>query len=107
MIIMMVEQVLFLMDPMGKELIYQSKLHKNWSLFLWMTSRKDKGVQWKTTILKHSNQQDCSSCGVLILMFAKEFLKTRQISTVQTSAEAAMEAQLHIARTLLVYKGAA
>lgn len=41
----------------------------------------------------------------VIFQFAKEFLKTRQISTVQTSAEAAMEAQLHIARTLLVYKG--
>ncbi|CAH2307100.1 Hypothetical predicted protein [Pelobates cultripes] len=60
--------------------------------------------QWKTWIMYHNNQQDSTSCGVLILMFAKEFLWTRTISEVKISPEYIRDARLEIACALLQYK---
>ncbi|XP_077346688.1 uncharacterized protein LOC143995843 [Lithobates pipiens] len=102
-IIMKSKKVLIVMDPLGNELSYHSMLHDNWSLFLRMNKPEDQGANWSTWVMEHSNQQDSSSCGVLILMFAKEFLKTKTINAVRTSAEAVMDARLEIACDLLQY----
>ncbi|PIO29870.1 hypothetical protein AB205_0171730, partial [Aquarana catesbeiana] len=101
----MTQKAMFVIDPMGAELAYAATLYNNWGLFLRMVTRKDQIVQWKMYVLNHSKQQDSSSCGVLILMFAKEYLESRSINNVKTSPEAILDARLQIACTLLEYKG--
>ncbi|XP_077321140.1 sentrin-specific protease 3-like [Lithobates pipiens] len=100
----MPQQAMFVIDPMGAEIAYAATLHHNWGLFLRMATRKDQLVQWKIFVLNHSKQQDSSSCGVLVLMFAKEYLQSRTIFNVKTSPEAILDARLQIACTLLDYK---
>lgn len=103
-ILNMTQKAMFVIDPIGAELAYAATLYNNWGLFLRMVTRKDQIVQWKMYVLNHSKQQDSSSCGVLILMFAKEYLESRSINNVKTSPEAILDARLQIACTLLEYK---
>ncbi|XP_077341682.1 uncharacterized protein LOC143987071 [Lithobates pipiens] len=102
-IIMKSKKVLIVMDQLGNKLSYHSMLHDNWSRFLRMNKPEDQGANWYTWVMEHSSQQDSSSSGVLILMFAKEFLKMKTINAVRTSAEAVMDAHLEIACKLLQY----
>ncbi|XP_040270163.1 uncharacterized protein LOC120985982 [Bufo bufo] len=100
------KKVIVLIDPLGSESDYILKVQQNWSLFLKRYIPEEERAQWNTWVMHHSNQQDFSSCGVLILMFAKEFLKTQTIDAVKTSAEDVANARLEIASALLQYKGA-
>ncbi|CAH2316128.1 Hypothetical predicted protein [Pelobates cultripes] len=100
-VVIMSKKAIALMDLMGNENSYISKVQRNWNIFLRMYKPEEQAAQWSTWIMFHSNQQDFSSCGVLILMFAKEFLWTRTISEVKTSAEYITDARLEIACALL------
>ncbi|CAH2329326.1 Hypothetical predicted protein [Pelobates cultripes] len=105
-VVIMSKKVVVLMDPMANENRYVSKVQHNLHIFLRMYKPDEQPDQWKTWIMYHNNQQDSTSCGVLILMFAKEFLRTRTISEVKTSPEYIRDARLEIACALLQYKDA-
>ncbi|CAG5867018.1 unnamed protein product, partial [Menidia menidia] len=52
-------------DPMGQEKAYERRLLRNWRNFL--KAKKASQRNWTVISLPHLNQQDSSSCGVLIL----------------------------------------
>ncbi|CAH2319420.1 Hypothetical predicted protein [Pelobates cultripes] len=100
----MSKKVIVLIDPLGNEPNYLLKVQHNWSMFLKKYIPGEEVAQWNIHVMHHSNQEDSSSCGVLILMFAKEFLQTRTIHAVKTSAEDVANARLEISSALLQYK---
>ncbi|XP_058653261.1 uncharacterized protein LOC131552995 [Onychostoma macrolepis] len=99
-IIIMPEKTLLLIDPMGNEGSYERKILRNWRNFLKLRRCDEQTAQWQLQTLKHNQQMDSSSCGVLVLNFAEQYLLTGTISHVQTTSEAVSSARMKIACTL-------
>ncbi|XP_049330451.1 uncharacterized protein LOC125799008 isoform X4 [Astyanax mexicanus] len=104
-IVSMSRKILSIIDPMGNEGLYERKILRNWRNFLKMIGHQDHSAEWRTTVLKHNPQQDASSCGVLVLKFAEDFLSTGAIDNVQTTQAAISTARMGIACSLLERKG--
>ncbi|XP_026015157.1 sentrin-specific protease-like [Astatotilapia calliptera] len=66
-------QKILLIDPMGNEGVYDRKILHNWRNFLRMRGHEDT-MEWQLQTMQHNNQQDSSSCGVLLLKFAEHYL---------------------------------
>ncbi|XP_051994313.1 uncharacterized protein LOC127652219 isoform X1 [Xyrauchen texanus] len=103
-IINMPEKKLLLIDPMGNECSYEHKILRNWRNFLKLTC-DGQTAQWQLRTLKHDQQMDSSSCGVLVLNFAERYLLTGTISDVQTTPEAVSSARIKVACALLGCRG--
>ncbi|KAF1382278.1 hypothetical protein PFLUV_G00142060 [Perca fluviatilis] len=101
-IVKMDEKSLLVIDPLGNENMYQRKILWNWRNF-WKTRNVSEGP-WTIQTAKHNLQQDGSSCGVLILMFAELILQGRSICVAQTDTEEVLAARVKIAATLLECK---
>ncbi|CAL8292461.1 unnamed protein product [Arctogadus glacialis] len=80
--------LLVVMDPMGNEGHHACKLQRNWRNFLRITDFGDKGATWTVQAMQHNKQQDSSSCGILALRFADDYLRYGDISDVETSPRA-------------------
>lgn len=104
-IINMPEKTLLLIDPMGNEGSYERKIMRNWRNFLKARKCDEQTAQWQLQTLKHNPQMDSSSCGVLVLNFAEQYLLTGTISHVQTTSEAVSSGRMKIACTLLRCRG--
>ncbi|XP_077078681.1 sentrin-specific protease 1-like [Siphateles boraxobius] len=103
-IINMPEKTLLVIDPMGNERSYEHKILRNWRNFLKLRC-DEQTAQWQLRTLKHDLQMDSSSCGVLVLNFAEQYLLTGTISNVQTTPEAVSSARMKVACTLLGCRG--
>ncbi|XP_051949318.1 uncharacterized protein LOC127620216 isoform X2 [Xyrauchen texanus] len=103
-IINMPEKTLLLIDPMGNECSYGHKILRNWRNFLKLRC-DGQTAQWQLRTLKHDQQMDSSSCGVLVLNFAERYLLTGTISDVQTTPEAVSSARIKVACALLGCRG--
>ncbi|XP_051955409.1 uncharacterized protein LOC127624640 [Xyrauchen texanus] len=101
-IVKMDEKSLLVLDPLGNENMYQRKMLRNWRNF-WKTRNVSEGP-WTIQTAKHNLQQDGSSCGVLILMFAELILQGRSVCVAQTDTEEVSAARVKIAATLLECK---
>ncbi|KAG1936341.1 sentrin-specific protease [Pimephales promelas] len=95
-IINMPEKTLLVIDPMGNERSYEHRILRNWRNFL-KTRCDEQTAQWQLRTLKHDLQMDSSSCGVLVLNFAEQYLLTGTISNVQTTPEAVSSARMKVA----------
>ncbi|KAM8967036.1 uncharacterized protein RCH25_025715 [Pelodytes ibericus] len=104
-IVIMSQKRIILIDPLGHEQSYVNGFKTNWMNFLSRYELEELKVDWKYVTMAHQKQQDSSSCGVLILMFAKEFILSRNLHEVKTSEEYISNARLQIACDLLQYKG--
>ncbi|XP_072562148.1 sentrin-specific protease 2-like [Paramormyrops kingsleyae] len=104
-IVRMSQKTLLLIDPFGNEGYYERKVLRNWRNFLKMRGFDAQKGQWCVQTLQHQKQLDGSSCGVLILRFAVDYLLRGNISEVQTTEEAVRSARLEIACELLECKG--
>ncbi|XP_076854739.1 uncharacterized protein LOC143509775 [Brachyhypopomus gauderio] len=104
-IVTMSRKIVSIIDPMGNEGSYERKILRNWRNFLNTIGHKDSGAEWRTTVFKHKEQEDGSSCGVLVMKFAEEFLLTGVVENVQTTQAAVSTARMGIACSLLARKG--
>ncbi|KAM8952905.1 uncharacterized protein RCH25_043643 [Pelodytes ibericus] len=104
-IVIMSQKRIILIDPLGHEQSYVNGFKTNWMNFLSRYELEQLKEDWKYVTMAHQKQQDSSSCGVLILMFAKEFILSRNLHEVKTSEEYISNARLQIACDLLQYKG--
>ncbi|XP_057694146.1 uncharacterized protein LOC130917077 [Corythoichthys intestinalis] len=90
-------------DPIGNEDSYKRKIIRNWRNFLKKMGRLEDS--WHLKTLEHHKQQDSSSCGVLVLEFAKNYIFFGEITGVLTTDEAIAQARQQIACTLLDHRG--
>ncbi|CAL8406553.1 unnamed protein product [Arctogadus glacialis] len=78
------------------------KLLRNWRELVCYTDFGDKGATWTVQTMQHNKQQDSS---ILVLGFADDYLRYRDISDVQTSPRAVHQARLRVTTALLQCKG--
>ncbi|XP_039462869.1 uncharacterized protein LOC120436250 isoform X1 [Oreochromis aureus] len=97
-------QKILLIDPMGNEGVYDRKILRNWRNFLRMRGHEDT-MEWQLHTMQHNKQQDSSSCGVLLLKFAEQYLAFGEVSEVLTTTEAVVLERMQIACTLLEHRG--
>ncbi|XP_062849108.1 uncharacterized protein LOC134311398 [Trichomycterus rosablanca] len=103
-IINMLKKAVMLVDPLGQEGLYKRKIMRNWRNFLKTRGLDDSRVVWQCKTMQHNQQLDSSSCGVLILKFAEDFLLKEVITEVQTTQQAVSAARMEIASSLLTYR---
>ncbi|KAK2869258.1 hypothetical protein Q7C36_001129 [Tachysurus vachellii] len=104
-IVCMNSKSILIVDPLGKETLYERKVLRNWRNFLKLRDHDEHSTTWQVQRLPHENQQDSSSCGVLILKFAELYLLKGSIQDVKTSESAISLARMEIACALMKYRG--
>ncbi|XP_058239104.1 uncharacterized protein LOC131348300 [Hemibagrus wyckioides] len=106
-IVCVTKKSILILDPLGKETLYERKVLRNWRNFLKLQGRDEHSAAWQAQTLPHEEQQDSSSCGLLILKFAELCLLEGSVQDVKTSESAISLDRIEIACALLTYRGKA
>ncbi|XP_076138581.1 uncharacterized protein LOC143121837 isoform X4 [Alosa pseudoharengus] len=100
-IVNMSKKIIEVIDPLKNERRYEKEVMQHWREFLKMMGRSDSSQEWCFHTFEHNLQKDSSSCGVLILMFAREYLRTGAIRGVETNENAISHSRMQIAYNLM------
>ncbi|KAM4573413.1 uncharacterized protein PAE49_008236 [Odontesthes bonariensis] len=102
----MLETVLLLVDPLGNEVSHKRKVLRNWRNYLQKADCQHKKT-WTVQKMPHNIQQDAWSCGVLVLMFAQEYVEHGNVAMTETLPQAVAQARFDVDCALLQSKGKA
>lgn len=98
-VVEMTKKALILIDPLSNEKLYEHKILRNWRKFLGKANRGSDG--WSVHMMTHDTQEDGSSCGILILMFAEAYLFRKKVENISTAKMDIARGRMKVACSLL------